>query len=790
MDPMVGETLAHYRVLAHIGSGGMGDVYRAEDLRLRRIVALKTLRCVDHTAEGADRLLAEARAASVLSHPNIAVVYETSDVVHHGHRVGYIAMEFVDGETVGDLIGRGALDVDRVLDIGAQVADALADAHEHGLVHRDLKPSNVMVTAGGRVKVLDFGVAQRQPARFAAPDDDTRTAESPHGLATFVGTLPYSAPEQATGRRVDGRADAFSLGVMLFEMATGRKPFAGENTAQVLEAILREDVLPFGIEAGDARVAQLELFARGMMARDPDRRPASMRDVQMTLATIRHGGRLADSGSALDPGSVVVIGFANISGSPEDDWLGAGIAETLTTDAGQLEGVTVVSRERVSEALRTILQQTEERGDPVHLRAGRELNAKWVISGGFQRSGDAVRVTASVLDVATGQLAATTKVDGSLHAIFDVQDRLARALVTALRPAVAPHGPAQQETDVVEAYEAFSRGVLNRRAESFEALDRAVWLFERACTLDPSYARAHLELGAAYASKADYLSMPELRGRAIASLRKALELQPSYARAWRELGGLLVGADLDTEGMAAIRRALALDPDDGANYAAMARALFIGYGRFAEAAGWYERALERNANGGWYALQLAHCAALLREFSRADRAAARAIELQEAFLSGREGLAIAGGYIRAGHIAALQGRHTDALTFFDREIDFLSRMDHPLRNRILVELNARIGGSYLQLGQTRKAQAVLDVALESFERRVRLGADDPFTRYYAAAVHALRGDAEPAIAFLERAVTQQRGLNVARARIEPEFDRIRTDPRFQRLLETADRAVV
>jgi eukaryotic-like serine/threonine-protein kinase len=788
---MVGETLAHYRVLAHLGSGGMGDVYRAEDLRLRRIVALKTLRCVDHTPEGADRLLAEARAASVLSHPNIAVIYETSDVDHHGHRVGYIAMEFVEGVTVADLIARGTVDLDRVLDIGAQVADALADAHDHGLVHRDLKPSNVMVTAAGRVKVLDFGVAQRQPAQFAAPDDETRTAESPHGLAAFVGTLPYVAPEQATGRRVDGRADTFSLGVMLFEMTTGRKPFDGANAAQMLEAILREDVPPFGGDARDGRLSQLEDLCRTLMARDPERRPTSMRDVQAALATLRSGGRIAEAGAAaLDPNSVVVVGFVNISGNPEDDWLGAGIAETLTTDSGQLEGVTVVSRERVSEVLKTILQQTDERGDPAFLRAGRELNAKWVVSGGFQRSGDAVRVTASLTDVATGQLAATTKVDGSLHAIFDLQDRLVRSLATALRPAVAPPVPAQQETDLVEAYEAFSRGVLNRRAETFEALDRAVWLFERAVALDPSYARAHLELGAAYAAKADYLSMPELRAPAVSSLRRAIELQPSSARAWRELGALLVSTNRDAEGMAAIRRALAIDPDDGANYSAMARALFIGYAQFGEAADWYDRALERNPRGGWHALQLAHCAALLRELPRAERAAQRAIELQEAFLSGREGLFIAGGYIRAGQVAALQGRYTEALELFDREIDFLSRMDHPLRNRILVELNARIGGAYLQLGHTRKAHAVFDVALESFDRRVRLGADDPFTRYYAASVHALRGDAEPAIAFLERAIAQQRAFTVARARIEPEFDRIRSDPRFQRLLEAADRAAV
>lgn len=361
----------------------------------------------------------------------------------------------------------------------------------------------------------------------------------------------------------------------------------------------------------------------------------------------------------------------------------------------------------------------------------------------------------------------------------DAGDARDITLATTTGPALAP------ETGVMAAYEAFSRGVLNLSAETFESLDRAVWLFERAVSLDPAYARAYVELGAAYSTKAEYLSMPELRGRAVASLQRGLELQPKSARAWRELGAVLVTMGQVDDGVAAIRRALAIDPQDASAQGAMGRALFVGYARFEDAAGWFTCALERNAKAGWYALQLAHCAALLRDFPRGEQAARRAMELQEAFLSGREGLFIAGGYIRAGHLAALQGRHAEAIDHFQREIDFLLRTEHALRNRILVELNARLGSAHLHLGDTRKAEAAFTIALDSFERRVRLGADDPFTRYYAAAVHALRGDAEPALAFLERALSQQRAFTTARARLEPEFDALRTDPRFQRLVGSA-----
>jgi serine/threonine protein kinase/tetratricopeptide (TPR) repeat protein len=789
-DAMVGETLSHYRVLDQLGSGGMGDVYRAEDLHLQRIVALKTLHQSAAGDEGA-RLLAEARAASTLNHPNIAVIYETSEIENEGRRMGYIAMEYVEGTTIAALIERGPLDVDHILDIAGQIADALAEAHNQGVVHRDLKPSNVMVTPGGRVKVLDFGVAQRRAARAPGPLDTTRTADLSEGLPGFVGTLPYVAPEQATGREVDGRADIFSLGVMVYELVCGTPPFTGDNAAQMLESILREDVPPFPDPDRDPRLPQLERLVRQMLVRDPGQRVAHLDEIRDALATIRAGGRLPESlDSDTDVRSVVVGRFVNISGSSEDDWLGTGIAETLTADVGQLDGVSVVPRERLSQALKKLDQQSAEPADRLLLRAARELRTRWVVGGAFQRSGDAVRVTASVTDVASGQLVGTTKVDGRMQAIFELQDQLVRELAGTLRGAVMPRTDSTPQTDVVEAYEAFSRGVLNRNAETYESLDRAVWLFERAVALDPFYARAHIELGAAYGSKADYLSMPEVRERALTSLRRGIDLEPASARAWRELGSLLVAMGKETEGIAAIRRALAIEPDSASAHGAMGRALFVGFARFREAADWFKRALERNANAGWYALQLAHCAALLRDFAEGEEAAQRAVALQEAFLSGREGFFIAGSYIRAGHLSALQGRFAEALAYFEREVDFVVRTDHPLRNRILVELNARLGAAYLQLGDSNKAHAAFAVALRSFEHRVRLGADDAFARYYAASVHALRGDVEPALAFLERAASQQRAFTTARARIEPEFDRLRGDVRFKKLVALADEAVL
>ncbi len=789
---MIGATLAHYRILDRLGSGGMGDVYRAEDVRLHRFVALKALREPPDGDAGtaARQLLAEARAASALTHPNIAVIYDAGEAEQAGQRVAFIAMELVDGITVASL--HLPLDLDRIFSIVEPLADALAEAHAQGLVHRDIKPSNVMVTPTGRVKLLDFGIAQRRTGRMtvAAPDDSTHTAELPELASGFVGTLPYVAPEQATGRPVDGRADMFSLGVMMYELACGTRPFTGENAAQMLEAILRDEVPPFTDLQRDPRLPMVERLVRRMLARDPDRRLSTLREVHDALVAIRTHQQLPSSLSAAgETKSVAVAAFVNISGNPEDEWLGTGISETLTAEIAQLNGLSVVPRERISEQMKMLRQDNgggtgQVDASDLFLRAARELRARWIVLGAFQRSGDALRVTASLIDVPSGQLVRTMKVDGMLNAIFALQDHLVRELADALRAAVKPETDAHPlpDTAIVEAYQAFSRGVLNRSVDTVESLDRAVWLFERAVSLDPAYARAYVELGAAYSTKADYLSMSELHQKALTALRRAIELQPDSARAWRELGATLVSSGQEAEGIAALRRALQMDPEDATTYGVMGRALFIGLAQFQEAVGWFECALDRNAKAGWYALQLAHCCALLRDFARGERAAQRAMELQEAFLSGREGLFMTGSYVRAGHLAALQGRHAEAIDYFQREVDFLMRTDHALRNRVLVELNARLGAAYLKTGETRKAHSTFEIALDSFDRRVRLGADDPFTRYYAAAVHALRGDADSALVFLERALSGRRAFVAARARIEPEFDTLRSDPRFQRLV--------
>jgi serine/threonine protein kinase/tetratricopeptide (TPR) repeat protein len=779
---MLAQAGPNYRVLERLGGGSMGEVYLAEDVRLKRPVALKLLRGPDVQDDAAkERLLREARTASALNHPNIAVIYEVGELPAADGAARFIAMEYVRGRTLARLKDE-APGLDAVLDVARQIAEGLSEAHARGVVHRDVKPTNVMLTESGRVKLLDFGLASRQLLPSETDSTWSRGAAVPRDEGALIGTLAYMAPEQALGKEVDGRADVFSLGVLLYELLSGRRPFEGANAIQVLDGILRRDPAPLDSRFADPRLAHVEAVVRKMLAKEPESR-YSMREAVAELAAVQAGAapRLAEPASP-PARAIAVTPFVNISRNGEDDWLGTGIAETVTADLKMVEGLTVLSRERIHEAMRQLGLVPEDEALPVRL--GRELGVRWVLSGGLQRSGDSLRVTARLSEIATGEVVQTFKVDGRVSEVFEVQDRIARELMRALGPAPAsaafPNVP--EETQVLGAYEAFSKGVINLRLESYESLDRAAWLFERAIALDPNYARAHLELATACATKADYLGLPELHEKALPSFRRALELRPGLVRAWRELGSSLVMLGREGEGLQAIRRALELDPGDAGTLGAMGRAAFIGQARFEDAIGWYERALARNPKGGWYALQLAHAAALARDFARGTAAARLAVELQEAALSGQEGVRIVGAHMRMGHIAALQGRPAEALQHFERERTFLERVDHALRSRSTIELHMRKGAAELATGAAAAARASLDAALSAFEQRVRQGADEPFTRYYAACAYALRGDHEQAVACLLRAAELRRVFTIARARIEPEWDSLRDMPQFRNLV--------
>ena len=762
----------------------MGEVFLAEDTKLRRLVALKTLRRDSRASpEARARLFQEARAASVLNHPNVAVIYEVDEADTENGPLALIALEYVPGESILEHVRRTSPDLDFILDLIRQTADGLSAAHRRGIVHRDIKPSNVMVDIDGRVKVLDFGLAKMEA--WTSDDESPTWTRDPADASDrrVIGTVAYMAPEQALGQEVDARADIFSLGVVLYELLAGRPPFTGGNAVAVFDAILHQEPPPFKNPAGDERLRAVEQVVRKMLAKERSRRYSSLDEACADLRAAS-AGALSPLGPVVagpGPPLLAVLCFRNITANGEDAWLGTGVAETVTAELRAAPEIVVAARDRVQETLRRLGVGEEGIDEQAALRVGREIGARFVVAGAFQRQAEAVRVTAAVLDVASGQTHATVKEDGRISDIFDLQDRIAARLRSSLFPDVAPLQVARAETEVVAAFEALSKGLLNQRLETYEGLERAVIFFERAIVLDPRYVRAHVELGASYASKADYLAMPELHERAIAQFRRAIDLDPKFVRAWRDLGLTLVAAGAIDEGIEVVRKALALSPDDPAPLSAMGRALFIGKGDFVAALPYFDHALALNPRAGWYWLQLSHCAALAGELPRARAAAEKAIALQEASISGHETIRIVGAYMRLGHVEALEGNDERAVACFEQETVFLDRVDHALRQRIQVELQTRLGGAQKRRGDA-KALASLTRATDVFETRVRLGADDAFTRYYAACAYALKGQKDAALASLERAILMRPDYTRARARREPELESLRDDPAFRQMV--------
>ena len=768
----------------------MGEVYRAEDVRLGRPVALKFL----PTALKADpdsraRLLNEARAASLLRSPNIAVTYDIGE--HRG--ADFIVMEYVEGELLSTRAAKGPLAIREVVEVGLQVAEALDEAHGRGIVHRDIKSANLIRTERGLVKVLDFGLAKFL-ARGAA-DSITQPQVTMAGMV--VGTVSYMAPEQALGHAIDHRADLFSLGIVLYELATGRMPFAGTSSTEIIDRILHdtppppsrfEASIPGSFDATVARALEKSPTFRYQSARAFH---ADLKEVAAELdkqTTRRSSSR--SSGVALPrvesvESSVAVMTFANITREPSDDWIGTGIAETVSSDLKNIHGLTVIGRARVYDALRN-LNSDVSLDESLAIDIGRRLGSTWVVVGGFQKLGELVRITAHFVEVTTGAVKRTVKVDGRIGDIFSLQDKIVFELSQGLNVALRGTEIAdieRRETQSVEAYESFARGMMNLRLASRDSLERAIAAFEQATRYDPEYVNAWAALGGAYGLKGSFLSLRELAERAAEIERRAIALDPNHADAHAWLGSVLLNLGRTDEAIVEIREAVRLDPHNGQSYQALARALWVGRGDFAGAIPMFEKAIELNPEAGYSYLQLGLLLAWEGRFERAEEICRRAVELQDQYISGNAGLQVVGANARLGYVYYLQGRYADALREYERGLAFVASSDHALKDRTAIEINMKMGSAHHRLGQAADANRHFDRALKMHGALTARGADDPFTRYYIAGIHALRGDADRAFESLQRAAVSFPELTAARMRRDPDLESLEGDARFDELVK-------
>ena len=783
---VIGTVVQHYRIQERLGAGGMGEVYRADDLRLGRPVALKFLpQTLKADPESRARLLNEARAASMLRSPNIAVTYDIGE----SDGADFIAMEFVDGELLSKRVASGPLPVREAIQAGIQIADALDEAHSRGIIHRDIKSANLIRTARGLIKVLDFGLAKIVPGSSA--NDITRPQVTLAGMV--LGTVSYMAPEQALGKAIDHRADLFSLGVVLFELLTGRMPFEGTTATEIIDHILHQDPPPVS-RFVTSIPASLDAVIKRALEKSPEFRYQGAREVYGDLKGVaadleamprRSSSRITVAPMGTTTGCcVAVMTFSNITREPADDWIGTGIAETVSTDLTNIHKLSVIGRARVYDALRHLSNDAHV-NEALAIDIGRRLGASWVVTGGYQRLAGMIRITANFVEVSTGEVQKTVKVDGRIEDIFALQDKIVYELSQGLNVALQGTEVAEierQETRSVEAYESYARGMMNLRRATRESLDRAIAAFEDATRHDPEYAKAWAAVGTTYGLKGAFMSMPDMLHRAMEMQRRALAIDPELAEAHVGLGSVLLNLGQVDEAIAEIREGLRLEPDNGQARQSLGRALWAGKGDFVAAIPEFEKAIELNPEAGYSYLQLSLLLAWEGQYARAEEIGRHAVELQEQYISGNTGLQIVGAHSRLGYIHYLRGEYEEALKEFERELAFINSSDHALRERTNIEINVRVGAVYHRMGRSEDASRHFGRALKAFEARVSRGADDPATRYYIATVLAMQGETDQALESLARVARLQPALTRARVARDRDLETLRADPRFDDLV--------
>jgi len=521
-DPadLVGQTISHYCIVAKLGEGGMGTVYRAQDLTLGRQIALKFLSPSMATdLQARKRLLKEAQAASRLNHPSIATIYEVNEF----ENPPFIAMELVSGASLKQILLRKSLDPEQFLNIARQIAEGLLEAHRVGVFHRDVKPANVMLDGRSRVKILDFGLASLvQPERAANETEQTFATRS-STRDSIAGTVPYMSPEQLRGETATARSDIFSFGVLLYECLTGRLPFDGETSIDVLHAILRTPHIPLRTLLPDISPEWENLIDR-CLAKAVEQRCPSMEEVLDAL-------RRAATPTLQPKRSLAVLYFANLSGDKEDEYFRDGMTEDIITEIAKIRELQLFPRSAV----------LPFRDKPLPAaQIGQQLTAAYVLEGSIRRSGSRLRINAQLAETRSGHSVWAERYDRQLEDVFAIQDEIAQSIARALRVVLTDKEKREIEkvpTSEVQAYDYYLRGRQIFFQFRRKGLEFARQMFARAIAIDPTYTRAHAGMADCcsflymyFDARADYL-----KEAAAASLR-AVELDPESADAHASRG--------------------------------------------------------------------------------------------------------------------------------------------------------------------------------------------------------------------------------------------------------------
>ncbi len=778
-----GDTVSHYRILEKLGGGGMGVVYRAHDEHLPRDVALKVLPAgMLSEAAARSRFRREAMALSQLSHPGIATIFDFDS--ENGE--DFLAMEYVEGETLAAKTAAGPLAERDVIALGKQIAEALEEAHERQIIHRDLKPANVMVTSKGRAKVLDFGLAKMmRPQEVDAAT--ASVAETQPGVV--LGTLPYMAPEQLRGRAVDSRADIYALGAILYEMATGRRPFPEKQSTPLIASILTAPPQPPRQLNGQVSPG-FEAIILKALAKDPEDRYQTASELLRELAglsgglsvfgTLRRavkrrrmlavdvtvgvvllvallvGLNLAGLRDRLTGGppppeitSLAVLPLANLSGDPQQDYFADGMTEELITNLAKIGSLKVISR--------TSIMQYRGTQKPLP-QIAKELNVEALIEGSVLREGDQVRITAQLIQASTGKNLWAESYQRELRGVLVLQEEITRAIAEKVRAALTPTERtrlAGARTVNPEAYEAYLKGMQHLYKVTPQDIDSALRYFELALTRDPNYAMAHsgMALVWLFRQQMGYTAPREAGSKAKVAALKAVALDDSLAEAHNALAEVKVWSEWDWAGAEReFKRAIELNPNYADARAPYSHLLMIVH-RPEEAMTEIQRAVELDPIN-----------AVFQAFRGVDLELAGRYD--EAIVQFRKALKTSPGLPFAHWMLAgtyfKKGLYKESLA----EVKAYYAGDD--------EIERALAQGYAQSGYRGAVKGTADLWAARAPKTYTLPTD-------VATLYAWAGEKKFALDWLDKGF-EVRDPNMPYVNADPAYDSLRSEPRFQALL--------